>query len=54
MITCTFEHGSVAALRHVVVHAIVERNGSLLLVKRAEHLPEGGRWGCREAFWIAT
>jgi ADP-ribose pyrophosphatase YjhB (NUDIX family) len=50
VITCTFEHGSVAALRHVVVHAIVERDGSLLLVKRAEHLPEGGKWGLPGGF----
>jgi hypothetical protein len=35
MITCRFENGAPAALRHVVVHAIIERNGALLLVRRA-------------------
>ena len=45
MITCMFESGSPASLRHVVVHAIVERDGALLLVKRAPHLSEGGKWG---------
>jgi len=45
MIICRFEHGSTAALRHVVVHAVVERDDRLLLVKRASHLPEGGKWG---------
>src|SRR5687767_4007898 len=50
MITCTFEHGSRAELRHVVVHAIVERDGALLLVRRAPHLTEGGKWGLPGGF----
>lgn len=50
MITCTFEHGSRAGLRHVVVHAVVERDGALLLVKRARHLSEGGKWGLPGGF----
>jgi ADP-ribose pyrophosphatase YjhB (NUDIX family) len=50
MITCVFESGSRAALRHVVVHAIVERDGALLLVKRAPHLSEGGKWGLPGGF----
>ena len=50
MITCTFEEGSKARLRHVVVHAIVEQNEALLLVRRARHLPEGGRWGLPGGF----
>jgi 8-oxo-dGTP diphosphatase len=50
MITCTFETGSKARLRHVVVHAVVEHNGALLLVRRARHLPEGGRWGLPGGF----
>ena len=50
MITCTFEHGSRASLRHVAVQAIVERDDSLLLVKRAPHLPEGGKWGLPGGF----
>ena len=50
MITCTFEDGHAARLRHVVVHAIVERVGALLLVRRAPHLSEGGRWGLPGGF----
>lgn len=50
MITCTFENGSRAALRHVVLHAVVERNGTLLLVRRASHLSEGGKWGLPGGF----
>ena len=50
VITCAFEHGSRASLRHVVVHAIVERAGTLLLVRRAPHLPEGGKWGLPGGF----
>ncbi len=50
MITCTFEGGSKASLRHVVVHAIVEQNQALLLVRRARHLPEGGKWGLPGGF----
>ncbi len=44
MISCTFENGSHASLRHVVVHGIVEKDGALLLVKRAPRLLEGGKW----------
>ena len=50
MITCTFEDGHPALLRHVVVHAIVERGGALLLVRRAPHLSEGGKWGLPGGF----
>jgi ADP-ribose pyrophosphatase YjhB (NUDIX family) len=50
MITCTFEDGHAARLRHVVVHAIVERDGALLLVQRAAHLAEGGKWGLPGGF----
>jgi len=50
MITCAFEDGHRAQLRHVVVHAIVERDGALLLVKRAPHLSEGGKWGLPGGF----
>jgi len=50
VITCTFEHGRRASLRHVAVQAIVERDDSLLLVKRAPHLPEGGKWGLPGGF----
>lgn len=50
MITCTFDNGGRADLRHVVVHALVERNGELLLAKRAPHLVEGGKWGLPGGF----
>jgi 8-oxo-dGTP diphosphatase len=50
MIACTFENGGQAALRHVVVHAIVERDGALLLVRRARRLSEGGKWGLPGGF----
>src|SRR5207247_2929977 len=50
MINGTFENGSRASLRHVVVHAIVERDGALLLVRRAAHLSEGGKWGLPGGF----
>ncbi len=45
MITCTFEDGGKADLRHVVVHAIAVKHGKLLLVKRAPSILEGGKWG---------
>jgi 8-oxo-dGTP diphosphatase len=50
MITCAFENGGRAQLRHVAVHAIVEKDDSLLLVKRAPHLSEGGKWGLPGGF----
>lgn len=50
MIHCIFESGRRASLRHVVVHAVVERDGALLLVKRAPHLSEGGKWGLPGGF----
>jgi len=50
MITCTFENGRRASLRHVVVHAVVEKDGALLLVRRAPHLLEGDKWGLPGGF----
>lgn len=50
MITCVFEDGGKASLRHVVVHAIVEHEGKLLLVKRAPTLLEGGKWSLPAGF----
>ena len=50
MITCTFEDGGRAVLRHVVLHALVEQNDALLLVRRAPHLLEGGKWGLPGGF----
>lgn len=46
MITCTFEDGGQASLRHVVVDSLVLKDGQILLVKRArKKLLEGGKWG---------
>lgn len=51
MITCTFENGKKASLRHVVVHAIVEKDGKLLLEKRSPSLSlEGGKWALPGGF----
>ena len=50
MITCTFEDGGRAGLRHVVLHAVVEQDERLLLVRRAAHLIEGGKWGLPGGF----
>lgn len=50
MITCTFEKGSKTSLRHVVVHAIVEMDGKLLLEKRTGDLLESGKWALPGGF----
>lgn len=44
MITCSFENGGQGKLRHVVVRGIVEKDGKLLLVKRAGPILETGKW----------
>lgn len=44
MISCTFEKGNEALLRHVVVDALVLRDERILLVKRADDLLEAGKW----------
>lgn len=44
MITCKFENGNEAKLRHVVVDALIIDNGKILLVKRAENLICGGKY----------
>ena len=50
MITCVFENGKKTSLRHVVVHAIVEKDGALLLVKRTGDLLETGKWSLPSGF----
>lgn len=45
MITCSFEKGYEALLRHLVVHAIVDNGNGILLVKRTGDLLESGKWG---------
>lgn len=44
MITCTFEDGGKGLLRHVVVDCIVRKDNKILLVKRAAHLDNGGKY----------
>jgi len=45
MITCEFEDGGKARLRHTVVHCLCIKEGKILLVKRAPSILEGGKWG---------
>lgn len=45
MISCEFEDGNSANLRHVVVDVLVIENNKILLVKRASHLSNGGKYG---------
>lgn len=44
MITCEFEDGGKAKLRHVTVVAIAHKDNKILLVKRAPHLTRGGKY----------
>ncbi|MEK7571539.1 MAG: NUDIX hydrolase [Patescibacteria group bacterium] len=44
MITCAFENGNKASLRHVVVDILVIKDDRILLVKRTKKLLEGGKW----------
>ena len=50
MITCAFENGNTASLRHVVVDNLVLQGDRLLLVKRTGKLSEGGKWGLPGGF----
>jgi ADP-ribose pyrophosphatase YjhB (NUDIX family) len=50
MISCQFENGSTAHLRHVVVHMIVEKDGCLLLEKRDGPILETGKWSLPAGF----
>lgn len=43
-IRCFFDDGVEVELRHVVVDAIMVRDGQILLVKRAAFLNDGGKW----------
>jgi 8-oxo-dGTP diphosphatase len=45
MISCAFEDGSQASLRHVAVDNLVLDQGKILLVKRTGKLLEGNKWG---------
>jgi len=50
MIQCIFENTNKTSLRHIVVHAIVEKDSKLLLEKRSEDLLEGGKWSLPSGF----
>ncbi len=50
MIICSFENKFQVHLRHVVVHAIVEKDNGILLVKRAGDILETGKWGLPAGF----
>jgi len=45
MITCNFEDGNEALLRHLVVDTLVLKDNKILMVKRTGKLLEGGKWG---------
>jgi ADP-ribose pyrophosphatase YjhB (NUDIX family) len=45
MISCTFEDGGKAALRHAIIDALVLKDNKILLVKRSKKLSkEPGKW----------
>jgi ADP-ribose pyrophosphatase YjhB (NUDIX family) len=45
MITCTFEDGGKASLRHAIIDALVLKENKILLVKRSKKLSkEPGKW----------
>lgn len=44
MLTCTFENGNTSSLRHVVVDALIIQDNKILLIKRAPHLTNGGKY----------
>jgi len=50
MITCSFENGNKASLRHVVVDNLVFQGDKILLVKRSGKISEGGKWGLPGGF----
>jgi ADP-ribose pyrophosphatase YjhB (NUDIX family) len=50
VISCTFEDGGNASLRHVTIDAIVADNGKILLVKRAANLSNGGKYAVPGGF----
>lgn len=45
MLTCAFENGNTASLRHVTVDGLLLKEGKVLLTKRTGKLLEGGKWG---------
>ncbi len=55
MITCTFEDGGSAGLRHVTVNAIIIKDNKILLGKRGSYkgkkIHEAGKWGLLGGFF---
>lgn len=45
MLTCYFEDGKKALLRHIVTDTMLIDGNKILLVKRAPHLLNGNKWG---------
>lgn len=50
MITCILENKRVTSFRHVVLHAIVEKEEKLLLEKRSGSILETGKWALPGGF----
>lgn len=50
MLTCKFEDGHDASLRHAAVETLVLRNNKILLIKRTAKLSEGGKWALLGGF----
>lgn len=50
MITCILENKHKTSFRHVVLHAVVEKDGQLLLEKRAGSILETGKWALPSGF----
>lgn len=50
MITCMFEDGGNARLRHMTVTGIIDRHNSVLLIRRAPHLIQPNMWALPGGF----
>jgi ADP-ribose pyrophosphatase YjhB (NUDIX family) len=51
VISCTFEHGAVATLRHTTADVVaLDDEDRVLLVRRARHLDQGGKWALPGGF----
>lgn len=44
MISCSFEDGAETSLRHVVTDVLVIEENKILIIKRAPHLSNGGKY----------
>ncbi len=44
MITCSFEDGGSTSLRHAVTDVLVVEENKILIIKRAPHLSNGGKY----------